>query len=83
MDELVNLNDISDANLVYPGEILKIPSIKRGPSKTVSTKQYIKTYIVRGGDTLLSIAKRFNTTVEKLAEINGITNYNLIYPGQV
>ena len=83
VDELVNLNDISDANLVYPGEILKIPSIKRGPSKSVSTKQYIKTYIVRGGDTLLSIAKRFNTTVEKLAEINGITNYNLIYPGQV
>lgn len=83
VDELVQLNDISNPNLIYPGEILKIPSVKRGPSKSVSNKQYIKTYTVRSGDTLYGIARRFNTTVEKLIELNGLSNPDLIYPGQV
>ena len=60
-----------------------MPNIKRSASNSVSTKQYIKTYIVRSGDTLSSIAKKFHTTVETLVEVNAISNPNLIYPGQV
>ena len=40
-------------------------------------------YIVRPGDTLWRIAKRFNTTVEELAQRNYIVNPNLIHVGQV
>lgn len=83
VNELVQLNDLSNPNLIYPGEILKVPNIKRSASNSVSTKQYIKTYIVRSGDTLSSIAKKFHTTVETLVEVNAISNPNLIYPGQV
>ena len=83
VDELVKLNDISNPNLIYPGEIIKVPSVKRGASKSISSKEYIKTYIVRSGDTLYGIAKRFHTTVDKLVELNGLSNPNLIYPGQV
>ena len=83
VSELVDLNDISNPNLIYPGEILKIPDIKGESSKSVSSKQYIKTYIVRRGDTLYGIAQRFGTTVAKLVQLNGISNPNLIYPGQV
>lgn len=39
-------------------------------------------YTVKPGDTLSEIARRFNTTVVNLAELNGIRNVNLIYPGQ-
>ena len=39
-------------------------------------------YIVQKGDTLSSIANRYNTTYQRLAEINNIDNPNLIYPGQ-
>ena len=83
VDELVQLNDISNPNLIYPGEILKIPSLKRGPSKSISNKQYIRTYIVKSGDTIYSIAKRFHTTIEDLVELNGLSNPNLIYTGEV
>lgn len=83
VSELVDLNDISNPNLIYPGEILKIPDIKGESSKSVSSKQYIKTYIVRRGDKLYGIAQRFGTTVAKLVQLNGISNPNLIYPGQV
>ena len=40
-------------------------------------------YTVRSGDTLSRIAQRYNTTYKYLAELNGIANPNLIYPGQV
>nr|DAM13512.1 MAG TPA: Lysozyme [Caudoviricetes sp.] len=40
------------------------------------------TYIVKKGDTLSEIAARYNTTVQKLVELNNISNPSLIYPGQ-
>ena len=43
----------------------------------------IETYTVVKGDTLWSIAKRFNTTVDELVRLNNIKNKNLIYVGQV
>ncbi|MCS6843630.1 MAG: LysM peptidoglycan-binding domain-containing protein [Caldilineales bacterium] len=41
------------------------------------------TYRVQRGDTLSGIAARFNTTVDALARLNGITNPNHIYAGQL
>lgn len=45
-------------------------------------KENNKAYIVVKGDTLSGIAKRYNTTVAKLAEANGIKNPNCIQVGQ-
>lgn len=42
----------------------------------------IKTYTVKSGDTLYDIARRHNTSVKKLAQLNNIKNVNLIYPMQ-
>jgi LysM repeat protein len=42
-----------------------------------------RTYTVKSGDTLSSIAQRYGTTWQQLQTINGIKNANLIYPGQV
>lgn len=39
-------------------------------------------YIVQKGDTLSGIAKKFGTTYQELARINGISNPNLISVGQ-
>lgn len=39
-------------------------------------------YEVQGGDTLSGIAKKFNTTVKRLQELNGIKDANKIYAGQ-
>jgi murein DD-endopeptidase MepM/ murein hydrolase activator NlpD len=40
------------------------------------------TYIVQDGDTLSLIARRHNTTIQAIAELNGIANPNLIITGQ-
>lgn len=39
-------------------------------------------YIVKKGDTLIQIAKKYNTSYWKIASDNNIKNPNLIYPGQ-
>lgn len=39
-------------------------------------------YTVKSGDTLSAIARKYNTTYQKLAAYNGIANPNLIYVGQ-
>lgn len=39
-------------------------------------------YIVQSGDTLSAIAKKYNTTYQKIAKDNNILNPNLIYPNQ-
>lgn len=83
VNDLVKLNDIDNPNLIYPGEILKIPTVVNEDSKSSSARQYIKTYIVQRGDTLSGIARKFNISVDRLAEINNIQDVNLIYPGQV
>jgi LysM repeat protein len=45
------------------------------------TPPRVSAYEVQPGDTLGAIAARFNTTVAKLVEVNGISNPNLISVG--
>lgn len=42
----------------------------------------IVVYTVKPGDTLWCLAKKFNTTVQDIVEINDIDNPDLIYPGE-
>lgn len=47
-----------------------------------NTESTVK-YTVKPNDTLSAIASRFNTTVNDIAQKNGIVDPNKIYPGQV
>jgi LysM repeat protein len=40
-------------------------------------------YIVQPGDTLYTIANKFNITIEDIISANNLENPNLIYPGQL
>lgn len=70
---LAAINGINNPDLIYAGQVLKIDGAA-APSKT---------YTVKGGDTLSGIAARYGTTYQKLAQINGISNPDLIHPGQM
>lgn len=61
---------------VYAGQVLVLPGASWDNGNGYST------YVVAHGDTLRSIAARYGTTVQALASLNGIYNYNLIYAGQ-
>ena len=70
---LAEINGISNPNLIYPGQVIKI----NGSSTNTTT------YTVKSGDTLSGIAAMYGTTYQHLASINGISNPNLIYVGQI
>lgn len=74
---LAAINGISNPNLIHPGQVLKVTGTE--PSAPASTGTV---YTVKSGDTLSGIASKYGTTYQKLAQINGISNPNLIYPGQ-
>lgn len=47
-----------------------------------AARTVVLTYVVRTGDTLNAIARRFGTSASTLATMNSLTNPNLIYVGQ-
>ena len=79
--EIAEINNISNPNLIYPGQELRIPtnSTTEG-EETRGTGDII--YTVQRGDTLSKIAREYNVTVAHIVELNDITNPNLIYPGE-
>ncbi len=50
---------------------------------TVATAVFAFPYTVQPGDTLSGLARRYNTSVQAIANANNIANPNLIYAGQV
>lgn len=70
---LANLNGISNPNLIYIGQTLRI----NGSANAGSVY-----YTVRVGDNLSAIASRYGTNYQSIASLNGLANPNLIYVGQ-
>lgn len=71
VDELKKTNNLT-SNILSTGQLLKIPSALLPES----------TYIVKKGDSLYSIANKYNTTVDELKRINNLTS-NILSIGQV
>lgn len=71
---LAQINGISNPNIIHVGQVIKIDG-------TTSTSVAVY-YTVQRGDTLSGIATKYGTTYQKLAQMNGISNPNLIYAGQ-
>lgn len=75
MAEIIRANPgITDPNNLRVGTVLTI---------TVGTGQAARTHTVQRGETLYSIARKYNITPESLAQANGLTDPNRLAVGQV
>lgn len=66
INSIIQANQITNPNVLYPGTRLLIPS---------------KTHVIQPGETLWQVAKNYGVTVQALISENQIQNPNLIYPG--
>ena len=86
VSQIASINNISNVNLIYPGEKIRITSISN-PNSSQNQNVTVPTtnirYNVKRGDTLSGIALRYGTTVQSLVNKNNIRNPNLIYVGQI
>ncbi len=84
---LIAANPTTNPNYVYPGQVLRIPTDGGAPPPGGGVPSggvpSGRTYVVRPGDTLFSIAIRFGVSYYALAAANGLANPNFIYVGQV
>lgn len=85
---LAEANDISNPDLIRVGAVLTVPGGEPATSSGGGDGGAggpdvagTSTYVVQRGDTLGRIAARFGISVSALAEANGISNPNLIFPG--
>ena len=73
---LASINNISNVNLIFTGELLYVPTSNANDlSHTL--------YVVKRGDTLWGISRRFGVSISKIVMLNRISNPNLIFPGNV
>lgn len=72
VNELKTLNNLTSNNLSI-GQVLKIPT----KTNEQPTQNNSNIYTVVSGDSLYSIANRFNTTVNALKSLNNLTSNNL------
>ena len=84
VDQIKSWNGLSSSTIV-PGQKLKISGSSSSSSSSSSTSSKSSsgpiTYTVKRGDTLSSIADRYNCTVTELKTWNKLTS-STIYPGQ-
>ena len=87
MRSLVELNGLRSRNMIRAGQVLRLPGngdstpVTLADSASVPTGP-VSTYVVRRGDSINRIARRFGMSEEALMARNGIANRNLIYAGQ-
>ena len=88
------LNNIDqNSHLIVTGQTLKVPAKDAQVSENNNTAQAAdkkadtentSDVTVKAGDTLWTLAQQYNTSVEKLRELNGLaTDAYLIHPGNV
>lgn len=72
--DVETLKKLNDINGVTPGMQVIVPREK--------TDEYLTTYIVKRGDNLYEISKRYDVSVDALREINGLSKDEYLYPNQ-
>lgn len=79
-NDIVRWNDLKDNNIKAGTQIIifqKSDFVEMPKSKAIKTEFKTQEYVVLKGDNLANIAKKHNTTIDKLKELNDLSNTSL------
>jgi LysM repeat protein len=86
MNELAQVNNISDPAQIYAGQVLIIPNLSAPDAGDEIVNPLVATapviHVVQRGEHLASIAQQYGVTVDDILTANNIANPNLVYAGQ-
>lgn len=82
VEEIQTVNNLND-ELIRAGDVLIIPVLQESSAAALAPQgpASLFQYTVRTGDTIISIAVNFGSTVEEILEVNNMTQNDLIRPG--
>ena len=78
---IIQYNGLAGQSPIVRGQILRIPL--PDTTSVPESSAVSGTHIVRAGESLQLIGQRYGLDWQRLAQVNGIINPNLIYVGQV
>lgn len=76
--QIAKYNNVENPNLIFAGNKLKIPPKSYNPNINSTGKHYIDF-----GDTLFKISQKYGIDLEKLIDLNNISNPDYIQAGTV
>ena len=74
MNDLSSINGIMMGTNLSPGDYIVVP-------KMDNENLYFTRYIIKNGDTIYSIARRYNVDPKNLLRLNGLNENDTIYSG--
>ncbi|SBO43452.1 LysM peptidoglycan-binding domain-containing protein [Cyanobium sp. NIES-981] len=80
-ERLIQINALSNPDLVLAGSRLRIPSRPGGTAAPARSAASATAHVVSPGESLGSIADRYGTTVDRLVALNGLENPDLLHAG--
>lgn len=85
--QIASANGLSETSLLQIGQSVRLPDSEGRTSADqaapVATAGQFRSYMVFGGDTLLSIAARYSITWEEVAAANGLGEHDILQVGQI
>ena len=81
VERLMQLNRISNANLVVAGTRLSVPMRPRPAAAKPAAPRNARFHVVQSGETLSHIAADYNVPVERLISLNRISDPNMVVAG--
>ena len=86
VEQLQHWNQLGGGSLIYPRQKLRVSGDGEEAMLASATPEIMdeqaSRHLVRSGDTLWDIARRYGVTVEQLKQANGLGRRSLIKPGQ-
>src|SRR3954468_8061830 len=80
---LVALNNLpGNGNTIYVGDVLNLPGKQAAPPRQAQPKAGQIIYLVKPGDTIGKIAKRYGVSQGYLLSVNGLKRTSAIYAGK-
>lgn len=81
---VLSLNKLSNASIIYPGQVLVISGAAKSTAAAPSTSAATAaaSYTVKSGDTLSGIASKHKVSLGSIFSLNGLNGSSVIHPGQ-